>query len=115
LAEVSVWRTHSVGPVSDHQGQLGERISETGSERGLGPEVVEASAKVLDEGMAGDDDPGGATSLQPPHGPESSLEPSVVGFDGIVGMDLRFMEGHREDLVEDPGVEAVPVGGDLDG
>jgi hypothetical protein len=66
---------------------------------GLGPDVVEASAKVLDEGMPGEDDPGGAISLQPPHGPEPSLEPSVVDLDGIVGMDLRFMEGHREHLV----------------
>ncbi len=64
--------------------------------------------------MPGDDDPGGAITLQPPHGPESSLQPSVVGLDGIVCVDLRFMEGRREHLVEDPGVEAVPVGGDLE-
>ncbi len=61
-------------------------------ERRLRPEVVEASAEVLDEGMPGDDDPGGAISLQPPHGPESSLEASVVGLDGIVG-------GCRRDLI----------------
>jgi len=66
------------GWCSDHEGQLGERVSEAGSERCLGPEVVEASAKVLDEGMPGDDDPGGAITLQPPYGPESSLQPSVV-------------------------------------
>jgi hypothetical protein len=101
--------------MSDHQGQLGERVSEAGREGCLGPEVVEASAKVLDEGMPGDDDPGGAISLQAPHGPESSLQPSVVGLDGIVGVGLRFMEGRREHLIEDPGVEAVPVGGDLHG
>src|SRR6266540_1896660 len=57
---------------------LGERVSEAGSERCLGPEVVEASAKVLDEGMPGDDDPGGAITLQPPHGPESSLQGTVA-------------------------------------
>ncbi len=101
--------------VLDHEGQLGERVSEAGSERCLGPEVVEASAKLLDEGMPGDDNPGCAISLQPPHWPESSLQPSVVGLDAIVGVDLRFMEGRREHLVEDPGVEAVPVGRDLDG
>jgi len=93
LAEVSVWRTQSVGPMSDHQGQLGERVSEAGRERCLGSEVVEASAKVLDEGMPGNDDPGGAITLQPPHGLESSLQPSVVGLEWVVGMDVRVMEG----------------------
>src|SRR6266545_3622642 len=115
LAEVSLWRSHSVGLVSDDEGQLGERVSEAGMERRLRPEVVEASAEVLDEGMPGDDDPGGAISLQPPHGPESSLEASVVGLDGIVGVDLRVVEGRREHLVDDPGVGPVPVGGDLGG
>src|SRR6266545_2405159 len=102
------------GWCSDHEGQLGERVNEAGSERCLGPEIVEASAKVLDEGMPGDDDPGDAITLQSPHRSESSLQPSVVCLDGIVRVDLRFMEGRREHLVQDPGVEAVPVGGDLD-
>jgi hypothetical protein len=69
----------------------------------------------LDEGMPGDDDPGGAISLQPPHRPESSLQPSVVGLEPIVGVDLRVMEGGREHLVEDARVNPVPVGGDLGG
>jgi hypothetical protein len=33
------------GRCSDHEGQLGERVSETGREWCLGPEVIEASAK----------------------------------------------------------------------
>src|SRR6266545_1451118 len=100
---------------SDHEGQLGERVSEAGSERCLGPEIVETPAEVLNERMAGDDDLGGAISLQPSHRPEASLQPSVVGLDGIVSVDLRVMECRGQQLIEDAGVDPVPVGGDLDG
>jgi SAM-dependent methyltransferase len=42
---------------SDRAGQLSECLSEAGSGRSIGPEVVEAPAEVLNEGMAGHDDP----------------------------------------------------------
>jgi len=30
-------------------------------------------------------------------------------------MDIRVMEGRRQQLIEDARIDAVPVGGDLDG
>ncbi len=45
--------------------------------------------------MAGDDNPGGAISLQPSHRPEPRLEAPVVGLEPVVGMGLRVMEGRR--------------------
>jgi hypothetical protein len=65
--------------------------------------------------MTGDDDPGGTVSLQPPHRSEPGLEASVVGLERVVGVGFGVMEGRREQLVEDMGVDPVPVGGDLRG
>ena len=76
---------------------------------------MEASAEVLDEGMAGDDDPGGSVSLQTSHRSKPGLQPSVVGLQRVVRMDLGVMEGRREQLLDNAGVESVSVGGDLDG
>src|SRR6266511_1064829 len=81
----------------------------------VGPEIVEAPAEVLDEGMPGDDDTGGAISFQSAHGPESILQPSVVSLDGVVGVELGAMEGPRQQLVEHARVGPVPVRGDFDG
>src|SRR6266508_1761181 len=115
LSEARARWTDPPGQVSDREGQLSERFGEGGGRKHVGPEVVEAPAEVLDEGMAGDDDPGGTVSLQPAHRSKSSLQASVVGLERVVGMDLRVMEGRREQLVEDARVDPVPVSGDLHG
>ncbi len=115
LAEVSLCRTYSVGLASDDLGQLGERVSEAGTGRHVGPEVVEAPAEVLDEGVAGDDHPGGAVSLQSSHRAESSLEAPVVGLEQVVGVGFRTVKGSRKQLVDEARVDPVPVGGDLGG
>ena len=65
--------------------------------------------------MAGDDDPCGAVSLQSAHRAEPGLQTSVVGFEQVVRVGLRSVPGGREHLIEHPGVDPVPVGGDLDG
>jgi hypothetical protein len=65
--------------------------------------------------VAGDDHSGGTVSLQTSHRSKPSLETSVVGLQPVVRMDLRVMEGRRDKLIEDAGVDPVPVGGDLDG
>jgi len=65
LAEVRARWTASLGTVSGREGQLGERVGEAARRRYVSPEIVEALAEVLDEGMAGNDDPGGTISLQP--------------------------------------------------
>src|SRR6266508_4409181 len=54
--------------VSDHEGQFREGVGETKGRTHIGPEVVEAPAEVLDEGMGSDDHPGGSVPLQPSHG-----------------------------------------------
>ena len=101
--------------MSDCQGQFGERIGKAGSSRYVGTEIVEAPADVLDEGVSGDDDPGGTVCLQPSHRTESSFQASVVGLEGVVGMDLGVMERAGDQLVENPRVDPVPVGDDLNG
>src|SRR6266545_2335130 len=80
----------------------------------IGSEIVEAPAEVLNEGVCGDDDPGGAVSLQPSHRSKSGLQASVVGLDAVVRMDLGVVEDRREHLIQHTGVDPVSVGGDLD-
>jgi len=63
LAEVRARWTDKLGRVSDHEGQFGERVGKPGGRRHVGPEIVEAPAEVLDEGVRGDDELGGAVAL----------------------------------------------------
>jgi hypothetical protein len=65
--------------------------------------------------VPGDDHLGGTVSLQPAHRSESGFEASVVGLDGVVGVKFRPMQGWQDHLVDEAGVEAVPIGGDLEG
>src|SRR2546427_7475108 len=113
LVEEGTRWADSPGWMSDHHGQFGECVGESSGRRHVGAEIEEAAAEVLDEGMPGDDHFGRTVSLQPSHGSESGLEASVVGLQRVVRMDLRAMECGRQQLVEDAGVDAVPVGRDL--
>jgi hypothetical protein len=101
LAEIRTRWTSPRGQVSRDEGELGEGVGKAGSRRNAGAEIVEAPAEVLDEGMTGDDDPGGAVSLQPAHRAKSCLQPPMVGLERVVGMDLRAVEGRWEHLIED--------------
>jgi hypothetical protein len=92
--------------VSDRQDKFGERIGKAGSSRYVRAEIVEAPADVLDEGVSGNDDPGGTVCLQPSHRTESSFQASVVGLDGVVGMGLGVMEGRWEQLLEDARIDS---------
>lgn len=85
-----------VGWVSDGLGQFGEGVGKAGTRRYVGPEVVEPPAEVLDEGVAGDDDPCGAVSLQSAHRSDSGLQATVVGFEGVVRVGLRSVPGGWE-------------------
>jgi hypothetical protein len=96
-------------------GQLCEGVCKAGTRRYVGPEVVEAPAEVLDEGVAGDDNPGGAVSLQSSHRAESSLEAPMVGLEQVVGVGFRTVEGSRKQFVDQARVDPIPVGGDLGG
>jgi hypothetical protein len=115
FAGARAWRTYLSRQVSDHEGQFGERVGETSCRPDIGPEVEEASAEVLDEGVPGDDHPRGLVTLQPSHRSKAGLETAVVGLERIVRVDLRVVEGRREQLIEDARVGSVPVGGDLGG
>ena len=70
--------------MSDHEGQFVEGFGKSSGRRYVDSEIVEASAEVLDEGMAGDDDPGGTVSLQSSHRSKPGLQASVVGLDGLL-------------------------------
>jgi hypothetical protein len=63
---------------SDHEGQFVEGFGKSSGRRNVDSEIVEASAEVLDEGMASDDDPGGTVSLQSWYGVGAAAEPAVV-------------------------------------
>ncbi len=67
LGEARASWTDPVGSVSDDEGQFSERIGKPGSRRCIGPEIVVASAEVLDEGTSGDDDPSVMVPFQPAH------------------------------------------------
>jgi hypothetical protein len=84
------------GLVSDHEGQFVEHVDKSSGRRNVDSEIVEASAGVLDEGMTGDDDPGGTISLQSSHGSKPGLQASVVGLDGVVGVGLGVTEGRGQ-------------------
>ena len=115
LAEAWARWTDTLGQVSDNESQFSERVSQTKGRTDVGPEIIEAPAEVLNEGVRGDDDPGGTVSLQPPHRSKSSLQASVVGLERVVRMDLRVMEGRRQQLIEGARIDSVPISGDLDG
>lgn len=115
LAEAWARWTDTLGQVSDNGSQFSERVGQTEGRTDIAPEIVEAPAEVLNEGVRGDDDPGGTVSLQPSHRSKSSLQASVVGLKRVVGMHLCVMESRRQQLVEDARIDPVPVGGDLDG
>ena len=115
MAEAWARWTHTLGQVSDDESQFSERVGQTEGRTDICPEIVEASAEVLNEGEGGDDDPGGKVSLQPAHRSKPSLQASVVGLKRVVGMDLGVMEGRRQQLSERARIDSVPIGDDLDG
>src|SRR6266511_2506567 len=55
LARARARGTYQSRHVSDHEGQFGERVGETSRRSDIGPEVVEAPAEVLDEGVSSND------------------------------------------------------------
>jgi hypothetical protein len=112
LAKAWARRTYPSLQVSDHVGQFGERVRETSRRSTSGPEVVEAPAEVLHEGMPADDHPRSLVTFQPSHRSKARLETLLVGLQRIVRIGLRAVEGRREQLTQDARVDPVPVGGD---
>ncbi len=54
LAKARARPTFASRQVSDGLGQFSERVGKPGCRRYVGPEIVEAPAEVLDEGVPGD-------------------------------------------------------------
>ena len=109
LAKARAPWTYPSRRLSDHERQFGERVGETSRRSDIRPEVVEAPAEVLDEGVPADDHPCSSVTLQPSHRSEAGLETPVVGLERIVRMGLRAVEGRREQLTQDARVDPVPV------
>jgi hypothetical protein len=98
---------------SDSQCEVGESDTESVSLWLPGRDVVVASPQVLDERVPGCDCPGRSVLLETTHRSESGLEPTVIGFDGVVRVLLDPVQGVRDKLVQDTRVDRGPVGGDL--
>jgi hypothetical protein len=84
--------------VSDYQGQFGDDGGKSSGLRFVGRDIVEAG-EVLDEGVPRDDDSRGTVSLQLAHRSTPGVEASVVRIERAVRMDLRVVEGCRQQLV----------------
>jgi len=69
---------------SNGEGEFGERRQELSFRVGIDAEFVVAAAEVLEERVAGADHAGGAQPFESAHRPHSGLEPSMIGFEGIV-------------------------------
>ena len=78
-------QSHSV---SDRLGKLVKRDRQPPGRGLLDRQLVVPSTNVLDEGMARDDHPGAADSLEASHRPQPGLEASVIGLDVVVGKSL---------------------------
>jgi hypothetical protein len=76
-------------------------------------EFVVAAAEVLDERVAGADHAGGAQPFESAHRPHSGLEPSMIGFEGIVRVLLHDMARGGQQLIEHSRVGRCPICGHL--
>ena len=74
-----------------------------------------AASEVLDERVAGADHAGGAQLFESAHRPDSGLEPSMIGFEGIVGVLLHDMARGGQQLIEHSRVGRCPICGHLAG
>lgn len=59
-----------------------------------------AAAEALDECVSGADDAGRAEPFEAPHRPQPGFEPSVIGFDRVIGVLLQDM-AHRGQQLSD--------------
>ncbi len=76
---------------------------------GIQAEFVVAAAQVLDERMASANHSGRAEPFEPTHRSEPGLEPTMIGFDGIVGVLLHDVARGGQQLIEYPRVGRSPV------
>ena len=68
-----------------------------------------AASEVLDERVAGADHAGGAQPFQSAHRGQSSFEPAMIGFNGIVRVLLHDMARGGQQLIEHSRVGRCPI------
>jgi hypothetical protein len=100
-------------PVSDCEGELAEDGRVPAAGVGVKSELVVAAAQVLNERMPATDRLGAAQPFQTAHRSRPRLQPTMIGFDRVVGVLLHHMPRLRHHLVEHPRVGRCPVGGHL--
>jgi hypothetical protein len=72
------------------------------------------STNVVDQGVAGDHDPGAAVLLELARRSQPRFEAAVVGLEVVVGVLPGAMPGHRQQFVQHRRVGRRLVGDDLD-
>jgi len=72
------------------------------------------SAAPLHEGMPGDHHSGAAVLLEPPHRPQTRLQPTVVGLNVVIGVLVGATPGRRHQLLEHARIHRRVIGDDLD-
>src|SRR5918998_6676625 len=76
---------------------------------------VVAATEVLHESVSGTDHPCRTKSFETAHRPQPSLQPPMIGFDGIVPVLLGDVAGGGYQLLDHSRVGRCPVGGHLGG
>jgi Transposase DDE domain group 1 len=97
----------------DHQRELVKRDRHAPGHRRLDRQLVMPSTNVLDQGVAGDHDPGAAVLLEPAHRTKSCLQAAVVGLNPVVGVLLGVVPRRRQQLLQDDRVGRRLIGHDL--
>jgi hypothetical protein len=97
----------------DRAGEFSKSRREPMSWISVQAEFVVSAAQVLDECMASANYPGRAKPFEATHRSEPGLEPTVIGFDGVVGVLLHDVADRRQQLIEYPWVGGRPISGHL--
>jgi hypothetical protein len=97
----------------DRQGQLVEGSQDPEIYCFFGPEFVVAAADVLDERVPGANHLGRAEPFESTHRSQSGLEPTVIGFDGVIRVVLHDMARRGQQLIEHPRIRRSSVGAHL--
>jgi hypothetical protein len=81
---------------------LGEDLDQPSLRRNGDGKLVVAAPEILDEGMAGREEPRARLGLQTAHRSQPRLEPAVVGLEDVVGVLPHVVEGGGEQFVDTP-------------
>jgi hypothetical protein len=108
-------RGRPVDPRLDGDGEFGKGRRELSLRVGVDAEFVVAAPEILDERVAGANHAGGTQPFESAHRLHSDLEPSMIGFDGIVGVLLHDMACGGHQLIEHSRAGRCPICGHLAG